>query len=140
MEISTLADEDFVRFVAHYNHLLLNPKKKVNPKLKDRGYSDEALAEAKLDKRQKFQPVESCGLRFTKPFDHLSFEPFSYVLTLFENYSRGCLPFPGSVSEQPAQIMEFFSVIETIRREQEAKLSETLRGRNQHKNRTRASR
>lgn len=137
MEISSLSESDFVCLVAHYNFLLVNSQKD-SKKIDTRGYSEAALKTVKKRKQEKFQPVVSCGLRFTKPFDHLKFEPFGYVLTLLENYERGNLPFPGSVSEQPAQIMEIFSVIQAIRREHEIKLSETLRqnGRNQHKNRT----
>ena len=35
-------------------------------------------------------------------------------LTLYDNYTRGVLPYPGSAMEQPAKAMEIFSIIEDI--------------------------
>ncbi len=143
LDISSLSDTQFVTLVAHYNDLFLGDTNKISSEVKSRGYSEAALAEIKNHKRLKFEAIESCGLRFTQPFDHLKFKSLNYVLTLYDNYVRGCLPYPGSVSEQPAQIMEIFSVVEAIRREQElkaVKASERLSGRNQHKDKSRTRR
>jgi hypothetical protein len=46
---------------------------------------------------------------------------FSYVLNLYSQYKKGSLPFPGSVSEQPAKIIEIFNVLEQLELEQQEK-------------------
>jgi hypothetical protein len=132
MEMSALSDYDFICLVATYNDLTGQEKNKVSSKVKGRGYTEEQLAQTRQTFSEKFNPVVSCGLQFLKPFDHLRFEPIGYVLTLYENYERGRLPFPGSVSEQPAQVMEIFSVLRQLKHEAEIKLRETSKqnGRN----------
>lgn len=142
MEFSSLSDQDFVRLVASYTNQSTKEKHNVSSKLNVRGYTPEQLARVKVEKTNKFNSVESCGLRFTRPFDHLKFEPLGYVLTLYENYERGCLPFEGCVSEQPAQIMEVFSIIKQLKYEAEKRVTEeySSRGRNQHKNKPRTRR
>lgn len=139
MEISGLTDYGFVCLVAQYNTATSNSKHSVDPNLEARGHSAEAIAQANKHFSARFAPVVSCGLRFTKPFDHFKFDHIGYVYTLFENYERGSLPFPGSTSEQPAQIMEIFSVLSRLKVEYETKAIESVnRGRNQHKNKPRA--
>jgi hypothetical protein len=142
LDLASLSDYEFVSIVAHSNDLQNGPGTKVSGATKNRGYSPEVLAHATKKFEENFRPVVSCNLRFTKPFDHLKYPPMNYVLTLFENYERGLLPFPGSVTEQPAQIMEVFSVLASIKREVEIKASEKseLNGRNNSKNKPRASR
>ncbi len=142
MLLSSLSDYEFVCLVAHYNDLSDGEKNKVSSDVVSRGYSEAALAEAQKQKTKKFNPVVSCGLKFSKPFDHLRFETIGYVLTLFENYTKGALPFPGNVSEQPAQIMEIFSVLGQLMREREQKAIGEIKsnGRNKHQNKSRAGR
>ena len=128
--------------MATYNDLMDGERNDVSSAALNRGYTPEQLAQAKTRISDKFSPVKSCGLRFTKPFDHLKFEPISYVLTLSENYERGLLPYPGAVSEQPAQIMEVLSVLRQLKHESELKLRENTKpnGRNQHQNKPRTRR
>ncbi len=141
MDVSGLTNLEFVSLVAHYNSLWddnLNYNE-ISDQVSTRGYSEAALEEVRKHNRLAFTSIKSCGLEFTRPFNHLRFDQLSYALLLLENYERGRLPFPGSVSEQPAQIMEIFSVISRVRQEREAKASEKLKvdGRNKHKNKPR---
>lgn len=119
-----VTNSDFIRLVATYNDLTNGSKTKMDPRLAAKGYTEAQLAHANKNFVATFSPVTSCGLRFTKPFAHLKFEPISYVLTLLENYERGCLPFPGSVSEQPSQIMELFSILSQLKHEAETRARE----------------
>lgn len=121
MSISGLSTFEVCSLVANYNDLWDGDKNKVSSALAGRGYTPEQLAQAVGKFEERFNPVESCGLRFTKPFGHLKFDSLAYVLTLFENYERGCLPFVGSVHEQPAQIIEIFSVLKQLKYEAESK-------------------
>lgn len=143
MNISSLSDSEYVRLVANYTSISgLSDDGAVSTELANRGYTAEQLATVKKSKANKFSAVQSCNLKFTKPFDHLTFDSLNYVLNLFENYERGCLPFSGSTSEQPAQIMEIFSVLRQLKQEIEIKLREKYQanGRNKHQNNSRASR
>jgi len=126
-ELSTLSVNNFVRLIASYNSLMSGSENRTSPELESRGYSADAIAHAKKAFLKSFVPVTSCGLKFSRPFEHLEFKSLSYVLMLNENYERGCLPFPGSVSEQPAQIMEIFSILRQLKFEVETKLQKASR-------------
>jgi hypothetical protein len=140
LSFSSLKDEEYICLVADFTSNSTNQEEKKS-KLKERGYTPEQLAHVEKRNAEKFTPIVSGGLRFTKPFDHLKFEPLSYVLILYEAYERGCLPFPGSVSEQPAWIMDVFSVLQKLKLEAEQRAFGEMnnRGRhfskNQHRNR-----
>lgn len=49
------------------------------------------------------------GLKFSRDLTEFKFPLMYYLLILTENYERGLLPFPGTVTEQPAQIMEILN-------------------------------
>lgn len=117
-EISSLSNEDYINIVGHYTRLA-SEKADFDPNINTRGYSPEALAEAKKQTLKYFQPIQTLNLKFKKQLDDFEFEPLNYTLTLFENYERGLLPYPGSVSEQPAQLMEIFGVLQSLRQERQ---------------------
>lgn len=123
MDISTLSNYEFVALVANYNDLCDGSKNKIAPSMVNRGYTAEQLAQASNRIADKFNPVESCNLRFTKPYGHIKYDYMDYVLRLFDNYELGILPFPGSASEQPAQIMEIFSILRQLKHEVQTKVS-----------------
>lgn len=95
----------------------VSDKSEFDVSLNSRGYSPEALAEAKKILEKQFTPVTTLGLRFTRPLENFKSDILAYAWLLFDNYERGNLPFPGSVSEQPAQIMEIFGTLESLRLE-----------------------
>lgn len=128
--MSSLSDGEFVEIVGTYAKLT-NGRKESG--LEARGYSPEALAAARQIAAATFNPVVSCGLRFTKPLDQFNYDQMGYALTLFENYEKGNLPFPGSVSDQPAQIIEIFGLLKALRQEQEQRKS-LENGRHNRKN------
>jgi hypothetical protein len=137
-KLSSLSTAEFIKLVGHYNYLA-SGKPDINPQIQNRGYSAAALAEAKKQNEALFNPVTSLGLTFRKPLSNFKSDVLSYSLTLFENYERGALPFPGSVSEQPAQIMEIFGVLQALRHEREAaerkKLEKNVGNKHQGKRR-----
>lgn len=55
----------------------------------------------------------SCSLEFSKDFkEYPEYEHFNFVMMASHVYNKsGTLPFPGSLSEQPAQMME---ILETL--------------------------
>jgi len=63
-----------------------------------------------------------------------------WILGLYREFQKGVLPFPGSLVDQPAKIMECFGIIDEyngIKLEQERKKQEAKRGRNTGKNKRR---
>ena len=56
---------------------------------------------------------------------------FNSFLLLYKNYERGVLPFRGSLMDQPAYIMEIFTLIENLKsdREQEEREREERRNK-----------
>ena len=74
--------------------------------------------------------VESCGLKFTESFSHLKHEYFYYLLQLHGMYKMGNLPFEGPVTDQPAQIMDFFSLIDMLHYEREKREAEKYKQNN----------
>lgn len=124
-EVSSLSLVESALMVGQYQHTL-SGKGSSESTLTERGYSEAALVEARIKALGSFRPVESAGFRFTQPLDRFRSDILGYSLFLFENYERGQLPFPGSVSEQPAQIMEIFALIQTLRAEQDEKLRKKL--------------
>lgn len=53
----------------------------------------------------------------------------SEILFLFENYKRGVLPYNGTLTEQPAQLMEIFQLIENLHFEREQKTQEAAQSK-----------
>lgn len=140
MKISSLHECEYAGIVAIYN--MHTGDTVLDKELKSR-YTDAQLKELQKKKDEKNVGIESCGLRFTRPLDLFPCEKFNYYYTLFENYEKGVMPFPGSVSEQPAQIIEIFNVFKALRSEQDIKLSKQIKkenGRYKGNNKSRSSR
>jgi hypothetical protein len=60
-------------------------------------------------------------MEFTKEFkDYPEYNHFNFVMMSNHVYNNaGVLPFPGSLSEQPAQIMEIFETLFALEAERE---------------------
>ena len=114
-ELSQLQTYEFVALVAQYNLYLRGPS--IDPEIYKRGYSRIALNILEAKAAKDFNPVESQGILFEEPFERFPCANMGYVLQLFSQYETGNLPFPGSVSEQPAQIIEVFNTLSALKAE-----------------------
>lgn len=65
----------------------------------------------------------SCFCTFKHPY-------FYNYLYLFKNYERGILPFSGSLTEQPAYIIEIFTLLENLKADRELEEHEKEMKRN----------
>lgn len=75
--------------------------------------------------------IRSGNFIFHKCLCNFRNDSFSYYMQLYNSYKLGMLPFEGSVSDQPAAIMEAFSVIDRLqneRQEQETKKAQSKGG------------
>lgn len=123
-EISSLTDYEYAQIVGQFNQV--NGSGDFEKKLKDRGYTDAAIAEYKK-RNNNSMIINSLNLKFTTS-DKMEYNLFDYTYTLFDAYERkGLTPFNGPVSEQPAKIMEIFSVYRALENEYEKRAMEEHR-------------
>lgn len=138
LEISSLSGDDYINLVGQYNSVVRdNGKSEVDPRLLKRGYTPEQIEATRRTAKSKFNPVTSLNLRFKTHFSKFEYEYFDYVLHLFDQYKKGNLPFPGCLSEQPAQIIETFQVLTALENENELRLRRQVNkenGRSKRKN------
>jgi hypothetical protein len=130
MQISSMSLEEYVSIVGHYNQYIHGPT--IDPRILERGYSEAQLAELKTKMKSQSRTVTSLNIKFNRPIEEFIYPQMSYILTLFRNYEKGQPPFPGAISEQPAQIMEIFNTLESLdlenKQRQLAKESSTHKG------------
>lgn len=123
MEISGLSTFEYVSLIGHYNRITLD--KQVDPRLLTRGYSQEALEQMKLKMSKLPSEIISLDVHFKRGIDDISIGYFGYAITLFDLYHRhGVLPYQGSLSEQPAKIIEIFQVLDQLKTEHETRVNE----------------
>jgi len=103
-----LSGYDRACLVAKYNSLY--KKETIDPKL----FKDRTEEEIKyLRKTMSGQVQTSGGLEFTKEFkEYPEYNHFNFVMMASLAFNKsGALPFPGSLSEQPAQTID---ILETL--------------------------
>lgn len=91
-------------------------------------------------KHRKGSPKEliSCNLHLKGNLDQWEEPYFDYLLTMYNQYNKhGHLPFEGSLTNQPAKIVEYFELFnqldmerqDKIRKEEERKQAKQSRNR-----------
>jgi hypothetical protein len=137
--ISSLTTDEFINFVGHYHALAGSQTSVDDGTLIAKGYSPEAIAELRKQVTKRSAGLKSLGLHFIASLTNFKSDIMNYSLMLFQNYERGVLPFPGSFSEQPAQIIEIFGVLQALKweREQINRKKNEPNVRNKHKNKPR---
>jgi hypothetical protein len=116
MEVSSLTSSDFVCLVASYNAITNGESR---DDLVGRGYSDEMVETLRAQQDLAYRGCASLGCYFSKPLRNFPSAILGYALILFENYERGTLPYPGSTSEQPAQVMEILGTLAALKAERQ---------------------
>ena len=133
MYISKVVVFDYVSLIGHYNKLQHGPT--IDPRIRERGYSDEAIRQLEEKLRSKATVIQSLNIKFMKPIEEFDYPQFGYVFTLYRKYAdSGILPFQGALADQPAQMIELFNTIESIELEykqrQESKQKAQARKKN----------
>lgn len=71
-------------------------------------------------KAQKVRQVKSLNLQFEAPLENFKYTTLGYALTLYYQFKdHGTMPFIGTLSDQPAQIIEIFNTLASLERESE---------------------
>ena len=111
-----MSDFEYVSIIANYNNIDEDDEETT---LRNRGYSEAQIKHILKD--TPGSSFKSLNVIFhTK--NKLKYPYFSYIVNLYVNYKKGALPYPGSVSQQPAKIMEIFDVLSQLEYESEEKM------------------
>lgn len=114
-EISTISEYEYVSIIGNYNNVGEDDEEQA---LRDRGFDENSIRYALKDKQGT--SFKSLNVSFhTK--NNFKYPYFSYIITLFNQYKAGMLPFPGCLTEQPAKIIEIFDVLSQLQYEYEEK-------------------
>lgn len=112
-----MSDFDRACLIAKYNSLY--KRESIDPKI----FENRTEAEIKyLRKSMGDLQQVSCNMQFDKDYkEYPDYEHFNFVMMASHVYNKaGTLPFPGSLSEQPAQIMDILEVLFELDAEREA--------------------
>lgn len=125
--INSLTDKEYITLVGHYNNLMI--KTSSDEEFLARGYSEEAIKEMRKAQVIKGRDVTSLNLKFKGgDLSKYKFPQFDYIYSLYDKYeNHGVLPYSGSHSEQPAKIMEIFSILNSLRIEEDKRQTEKMR-------------
>jgi hypothetical protein len=114
--VSGLTVQEFVQLVATYH-----AQDEKQDDLEARGFTREMIEAVRA--QQKFNPVTTLGITFSRPFSDYKFDQFGFVATLFNQFDQhGTLPYAGSLTDQPNKIIEVFNVIRALNTEQQDKI------------------
>jgi hypothetical protein len=138
MSVSGLSFSDYSLILAHW-HYLTHPKifgcneTKAELSKRSDGAKQIELYESKKNCKIASPSVlyEIDGLGYNKCLCAYRHPQMNTFLLLHQKYEQGILPFQGSLLDQPAQIIEIFSVIDRLK----AELKEEQNA-NQQKNKT----
>lgn len=116
-----MSDSEYVLLIGNYQHLLRGEKEQVDSRLAERGYSEAAMKAVETKVKVDTGSVVSMGIKFKRHLSQFRYPLMSYVLTLFEGYERGVLPYQGSLADQPFKIIEIFNLLTHLKLEQEGR-------------------
>lgn len=122
-----MGNDEYISLVGQYNNIVLKPTNDIK-EISNKGYSPEAIAELHKAMGTTFPEIRSMNLIFKTDLNKFEYPLFNSVMTLFHKYDNfGTLPFSGCHADQPAQIMEIFNILESLRSEDEKRVSENVR-------------
>lgn len=123
MGLSSLTGSEYIILVGHYNKLVHKPS--VDPRLLARGYTEDQIKMMQKASQEKQLEIISCNLHFKSDLSQFTFPRFNFLMTVHQQYSQfGNLPYPGTISEQPAKIIEIFNVLDSLKLENEIRQRE----------------
>lgn len=118
MDISSLGDGEYVLLAGHYNKL--RRRDQIDPRLLEKGYSEEAIRQLQKRVGTSTDFIVSANLRLQGNLARFEYPYFNFVMALFDKYNRfGVLPYPGSMADQPAKILEIFDLLAQLQYEAE---------------------
>ena len=114
-EISSVTDYEYIAYIANWHKGEQGDL--IDPRLLQRGFTEEQLQQL-IDKAQADsmgREITSLNLKIRGNLRRFQLDEFDYVITLYHIYNNtGQLPYPGSISEQPAKIIEIFNILEQL--------------------------
>ena len=119
MEVSGLSHWDYVNLVGHYHKL--SEGELISPEVYEKGYTEAQIKhlEQRAKEQRGFNRIKSLDLLFQGSLQEYEYSQFNYVMTIYNQYKIGMLPFEGPLADQPAQIIDIMSVISQLQFEAE---------------------
>lgn len=138
MKISTISLYDYATLVGHYTRLQHGPT--IDPRLLDRFKDNpERLKQIREQAKSSKTHHQALNVKFKAPLEEFEFANFGYLFTIYRKFAdSGILPFPGSLADQPSQIMELFNTLESL--ELEVKQKEFNKQKTELKRKSRVQR
>jgi hypothetical protein len=136
MDISSVSFYEYAQLVGQYNRLVHKPQ--IDTQLLTRGYSEEALKQMQSKMSGGVKELISLDLHFKSGLDKFMHPLFNFFMSIHEMYSKGAMPYPGSISDQPSKIIEIFHILDQLKTERDIKHheeQERLAKRNQKRKR-----
>lgn len=128
MRVSSMSLIDYVKIVGHYNRIQHGPS--IDPRIYERGYTPEQLKVMEDQQKAESGAISSLNIQFTAPIESFDYPLFGYIYTSYRYTEKGVLPFPGSLSDQPAQIMEIFNTLESLELENQQREFDRMKREN----------
>ena len=113
--------------VGHYNRLAnREDKNSVWDSYRERGVTEEQIAILKKQVadqagRDVDREFRSMGYQFTTDLDKFEYPLMNYILTVYEHWEKGSMPFSGTISDQPNKVVEIMNLLNGLKQEQEDK-------------------
>lgn len=124
VDLSSLSDYEYVSIVSNYNNVDQTDEEQA---LKDRGYSENQIKH--VLKNKQGSSFKSLNVVFHNS-KKINYPYFTYIITLFNQYKLGVLPFNGCLVDQPAKIIEIFDLLYQLQFEHEDKTRKKLEKEN----------
>jgi hypothetical protein len=119
LRISSVTDYERALLVGHY--LSVSDKPEIDPRLLDKGYTDEQIKEMRRHMGQN--SAVGLNFRFTKELKEYVHPNFGFLYTLYCAWdTHHTLPFRGSFTDQPNRMVDYFEVLDGLKHETEKKI------------------
>jgi len=108
----------------------------IDPRLLERGFTDEQIQklQQQLSIKTRADIARSLNLRLSGDLSRFKYDNFSFAVNMHNAFEKhGILPYNGPYTEQPAQIIEIFNVLDQLsfeRREKQHRENQKERKKN----------
>lgn len=116
MQISSVSFYERSLIVGQYNSYFQDND--IDPRLLSKGLTEQQIQQ--IRNRMGKKEVVSLDLRFTKDLKLFKHPKFDFLYQLYDAWSsHNTLPFKGSFTDQPSQILEYFTIFDQLKYEQD---------------------
>ena len=115
LDISSVSNYEYVAMIARYHSA--SSEDTIDNRLLHRGFSEAQLQALiqQVQKENRSTVTASLNVSIAGDLNRFEYPEFDFVVNLYHIYEKtGSLPYPGSITEQPAKILELFSILDQL--------------------------